>query len=168
MTTPPSQHLHKLGQVTLLAHGTTKTPELLAALKDLIARSKTLNGWLIIGYPKDVTAALISEHGQITAVDLDPNVPATGYQDRQDAAYNALHRQLILDHTLTLRRQLKQEPSTLTICAGVQTTNPGHPEHPLVHMAQAMAKLEELQTATVPGIDPQRVIDRTLLISSIS
>lgn len=164
MTTPVNTR--RLGQVELLVHGSVRNKGLTEALKRLIARTPDLTGYLLIGYPPRTDAVLISNRGQTTAIDLDSSLPASGYQQRQDASYNELVRRFKLHPDLTKGRDIKVQLDTLTICAGVQPTDPHNPEHPLVNIQSAPAKLLRLQQAACEDADVQAVLDQLLWTGS--
>lgn len=143
-----------LGNVSLEIYGTTRKPEMVQALKNAVARSEKLTGKLYIGYPVGAEAVLISDEGQITVIDLSPAPPDEGYPARQDTGWNAVHRLLMLESSLTAGRNPKFRLNTVTIGAGIRQTQP---DHPLVSVTGAMAKLEEFQQNPPEGVDPNTV-----------
>ena len=154
-----------LGNVSLEVHGTTDKTEMMDALKNAVARSEYLTGRLYIGWPIGAEATLISDRGQVTAIDLSSTQPDQDYQERQDTAFVAVDRTFRLEPALMERRQPRIDVKTLTVCAGVRQTFPDDPEHPLVAVSGAARKLEELQQNFAPeGINPNTATEALMRI----
>lgn len=153
-----------LGNVSLEIQGTTKKRLMMQALKSSIARSEKLTGRLYIGWPVGVEATLISAQGQVTAIDLSSSTNDPDYRERQDRAWNAVHRLMLLEPALMRGRTPKVDVKTLTIGHGIRAAAPDNDEYPLVSIPGAARKLEEFQADPPEDVDPEDVVRALLFI----
>ena len=147
-----------LGNVELAIHGSSAhRPELTKALKAAIARNSALDGTLIIGYPQNTDALIVTPQGAVIAVVLHEN-PGEDSCARQDLAYNAVYSKLQKSEKLRQGRELTVTIQTLGIHSGIKEPRPDDPEHPLVNISQAAGKLEEIASAPCRRSDPEEVL----------
>jgi hypothetical protein len=147
-----------LGKVELAIHGHACNPKITNALKAAIARSETLTGKLIIGYPPRTDALLISDQGQTTVIHLHDGTPQPDYRERQDRMFNAVDRLLRLNPGFMDRRQPRIRVQTLSIGSAIFAPDPDAETHPTVNITGAARKLEELQQNAPENIDPEDVL----------
>ena len=147
-----------LGNVELEIHGHACNPGITNALKAAIARSETLTGKLIIGYPPRTDAVLISDQGQTTVIHLHDGPPQTDYRERQDHMFNAVDRLLRMNPRFMDRRQPRIRVQTLTIGSGIFTPDPDACTHPTVNITNAARKLAEFQQQPPENIGPEEVL----------
>ena len=136
------------------------------ALKLLISKSTKLTGQMIIGWPIGTEIVLISDRGQVTAIDFAHYSWDDEYPQRQDRAFNAVHSLLMTDPRLTTKRTTTSPVKTVTMFTGVRTPDVHHPEHPLVSTGTIVQKLEAFQEEATCEVDPQAVIDALLRIEA--
>ena len=151
-----------LGQVELTVYGSVTKTQMTNALKSLIARSQRLTGALLIAYPVYVDAVLVSDQGQVTVIDLMDSKSKAESQERQDRAFWAVDRLLRMNQKLMNGRTPKIAVQTVSICAGIQQTQPNHTDHPLVSLNTAMAKLEQFQEKAPEGITGTDVVEQIM------
>ena len=159
MTTASQKRM--LGGVELAVHGSSaRRPELTEALKQAIARSETLQGKLLIGYPHKTDAVLITPNGTVIAIVLHENADEDTCQ-RQDAAFNSVYSRLQRNENLRKGRELAVDIQTLGVHAGIREPRPDDREHPLVHIGQAAGKLEQF------AAEPRRSADAELVLAGM-
>ena len=155
-----------------IIHGNVKKPQAAEQLKQLLTESEQITGTLLFGWSvgpgKDqaftVDAVLISDKGQVTAIDLaeGPSPGALGdYHNRQDQAFCIVESQLRSDRNLMDGRKLKIKVQTITFSPESDLTDPEHPEHPLANN-NLVGKLLQFQDAPPDDVDPDKVMDAVL------
>ena len=160
-----------LGAVRLEVHGSSQNPELTAALGALIARSVHLTGSLLIAYPAGTGAVLVSDHGQVTVIDLAPGTDPGDYGERQDAAFTTVDRLLRMNPEFMDGRTPRIAVQTITMGAGILQPVLEHQQHPLANPATIVRALENLQANTAPDrleprLDRQQVLKQLMWMPS--
>ena len=161
-TQVPEKPRRMLGQVELAVHGPSRKPEMAQALMNAIALSEKLTGQMSIAYPAHVDAVLVSDHGQVTVIDLNDGGPATDDAERQDRAFVAVERLMRMEPALMTGRKTRVSIQTITLRRGIGPINPDDSEHPVVNISTARGALETFQENPPQGVDVDKVIAQLL------
>lgn len=163
--------------LTSISHGGIRNVQAAEALKAALISSPDSTGKLIFGWPIGPNTAgtngafvcdavLVSNEGQVTVFDLtEETTPLDNpnYKGRQDHAYNLVMAHLMAERSLTVNRRCCLDPRTITFAPNANTTDPDHPETPVVNGTDLLRKVAEFQKELPPSnIDPETVYNAVL------
>ena len=111
-------------------HGQVSKPRAMEALRAQMASSNLLTGRILIGWPLKTDLVLVSNRGQVTAVNLDENPEPRDYEKRQDDAFNQVDGLLKRNSRFTQGRKPRVRVQTVTMALGVFRPQRGRPGTP--------------------------------------
>ncbi len=154
--------------------GSIKKPGAARMLKELLDGSEEITGRLIFGWPVGPNlpgekgafacdAVLVSDQGQVTAIDLGPAADQESRLDRQDGAYNLIKGQVSRERELTQGRNIKVYIQTITFDPEAGNTEPDELTYPVVNQEDLLRKLLEFQADPPEVLDGQQVYKAILM-----